>query len=77
MEKKEKKLEKARSIAISEVNSSMMLDSVVLLICNEVITTRQNPRRLADVFSICCEVVFAIFPLSKSVFIKLWRHRVD
>jgi len=27
---------------------------------NEVITNRQNPRRLAEVFSICCDVVFAI-----------------
>ena len=39
--------------AITEVRSSMMLVSALLVILNEVITKRQNPNRLAAVLSIC------------------------
>jgi len=31
-----------------------------LELCSDVITKRQNPNRVADVFNICCEVVFGI-----------------
>ncbi len=53
--------EKVRSIAIIEVTSSMILDSALLLICNEVITKRQNPNKFADVLRMCCDVLFAIW----------------
>jgi hypothetical protein len=46
--------------ATTEVNSSIIYDSILLAICNDVITKRQNPRRFADVFRICCDVLFAI-----------------
>lgn len=49
----ENKLEKTRNKAIAEVNSSMKLDSAWLLICKEVITKRQNPKRFADVLKMC------------------------
>jgi hypothetical protein len=60
IEKKEKKHAKDSITAITEVNLSMPLDSILLPICNEVITKRQNPKRLAEVLKICCEVLFAI-----------------
>jgi len=60
MEKKEKKQEKVSRRATTDVNSSILLDSILVLICNEVITKRQNPKRFADVFKICWEVLFAI-----------------
>jgi predicted solute-binding protein len=60
IDKKEKKQEKDRIAATTEVNSSMILASVLLARCNDVITKRQNPRRLAAVFRICCEVLFAM-----------------
>lgn len=47
-------------IAMIDVSSSIMLFSALLLICNEVNTKRQNPRRFAAVFRICGEVLFAI-----------------
>jgi hypothetical protein len=53
--------EKVKSIAITEVISSMIVLAASLVIRSEVITKRQNPRRFADVFRICWEVLFAIF----------------
>jgi len=50
---KENRHEKARSNAITDVSSSIKLDADILVICSEVITNRQNPRRLADVFKMC------------------------
>lgn len=55
--------EKVSNIATAEVNSSMMCVSDLLAICNDVITKRQNPNRFAEVFRICCEVLFAICQL--------------
>jgi len=60
MEKNEKKQESVSSSATTDVNSSILLDSIFVLKCNEVITKRQNPKRFADVFKICWEVLFAI-----------------
>ena len=59
----EKMQEKVSNIATQEVNSSMMCISDLLEICNDVITKRQNPKRFAEVFRICCEVLFAILSL--------------
>jgi ATP-dependent protease Clp ATPase subunit len=53
MEIKEKILEKVSKIAIIEVDSSMRLFSILSAICNEVMTNRQKPKRVADVFKIC------------------------
>lgn len=61
MEKNEKKQERVSNKATIEVNSSILLDSILSLTCNDVITKRQNPRSVADVFKICCEVLFAIY----------------
>jgi len=63
IEKNEKKQEKVSNRATIEVNSSILLDSIFELICNEVITKRQKPRRFADVFKICWDVLFAILPM--------------
>lgn len=60
IDKKEKKHETANRIATNEVTSSMMLDSVRLPICKEVITKRQNPNKLAEVLRMCCEVLLAM-----------------
>lgn len=56
----EKIQENVSKTATIEVNSSIKNISVWLAICNEVIIKRQNPSRLAEVFKICCEVLFAI-----------------
>jgi len=53
--------ENVSNIAMRDVNSSIILDSDLFVICNEVITNRQNPRRFAEVFKMCWEVVFAIY----------------
>jgi hypothetical protein len=60
MEMNEKKQEKVSSKAITEVNSSIILDADLLVTCNEVITNKQSPKRLADVARICWDVLFAI-----------------
>jgi hypothetical protein len=57
---KENRHAKARSNAITDVSSSIKLDADILVICSEVITNRQNPRRLADVFKMCWDVLFAM-----------------
>lgn len=60
METKEKILDTVSRIATMEVSSSIRWVSVKLAICNEVITNKQNPNKLADVLSICCEVLFGM-----------------
>jgi len=57
---KEKIHETVRNKAITEDNWSKDLFSVLLVKCNEVIIKRQNPSKLAAVFNICCDVLFAI-----------------
>lgn len=47
---KERKQEIISRIAITEVNSSILVISLLLLMCKEVMTTRQNPSKLAAVF---------------------------
>lgn len=61
MDTNENMQENVSSIAIIEVNSSMILVSLLLVMFKEVITKRQKPKRFADVFNICCEVLFAIY----------------
>lgn len=53
MEMNENKQEQVNNSAMIEVNSSITLEVALLVRCNEVITNRQNPRRLADVGKIC------------------------
>ena len=60
MEKKENRQEMMRNKATTEVSSSMMLVSEKSETCTEVITKRQNPKRLAAVLRICCAVLFDI-----------------
>ena len=60
IEKKENKQEIISKIAITEVSSSIILLSALSVKCSEVITKRQNPKRFAEVFKICCEVLFGI-----------------
>ena len=50
-----------RNIATKEVISSRRLFSVLLDIWSEVMMNKQNPKRLAEVFKMCCDVLFAIF----------------
>jgi hypothetical protein len=45
------------NIAIA-VSSSIMLFSAILLILNEVRTTKQRPIRVAEVFRICGDLLF-------------------
>ena len=52
-EKKESKQQQINSNAIIAVNSSIMLFSLKLEICNDVNTKRQNPKRLVAVPKIC------------------------
>jgi len=60
METNEKEHEMVSSNATNEVNSSIRFVSVLLAICSEVMTKRQNPNRFADVPNICGEVLLAI-----------------
>ena len=60
MELNEKIQELVRETAIIEVNSSMTCVSIWLVIRKEVITKRQNPRRFAEVFKMCWDVLVAI-----------------
>jgi hypothetical protein len=59
--------EKVRNNAITEVNSSILVVSAVSVMCKEVITKRQKPKRFAEVFNICCEVVLGILISSLKV----------
>ena len=72
IEKNENIHEKMSSTATKEVISSSILTSDLLVICREVITTRQNPKRFVEVLNMCGEVVFAIV---KDNF-KLFKKRV-
>ena len=56
----EHKHEKVNSKATEEENSSMTLLVALLVICNEVITIRQNPKRFADADKICWDVFLII-----------------
>lgn len=49
METNEKIQEAVKNRAITDVSSSITWVSILLLMWSEVITKRQNPRRLADV----------------------------
>jgi hypothetical protein len=60
IERKEKTQENVSIRAMNEVNSSITLEAALLVICNEVITNRQKPSRLAEVGRICWEVLLAI-----------------
>lgn len=60
MEINEKIQEHVSKTAIIEVNSSMIRVSIWLVIRKEVITKRQNPRRFAEVFKMCWDVLLAI-----------------
>ena len=60
IEMNEKIQEKVSNTPTTDVNSSMKWVSVMLAICNEVITKRQKPRRFAEELRMCCEVLFAI-----------------
>lgn len=60
IEIKEKKQEQVNNSAMMEVNSSIKLDAEVPVICTDVITKRQKPKRFAAVLKICWEVLFAI-----------------
>jgi hypothetical protein len=60
MEINENKQENVNRMAITDVNSSIRLVSIWLLTCNDVITKRQKPRRLAAVFRMCWDVLLAM-----------------
>lgn len=60
IEKKDKMLERDKQIATRAVNSSMLLVSDMLVIWNDVITKRQNPKRFTEVFRMCSDVFFAM-----------------
>jgi hypothetical protein len=67
IEKKDKRDEIVNNKATTEVNSSIKLSFVASVMCRDVITNRQKPSRLADVLSICWEVLFAKIYLFKEV----------
>ena len=46
--------------AITLVSSSSTLFSAVLVMCSEVKTKRQKPKRFAELPRICCDVLFGI-----------------
>lgn len=70
MEINENRQEQANNNAMMEVNSSITLEVALLVRCNEVITKRQNPRRLADVGKICWDVLLAISSMAKVLGLK-------
>ncbi len=47
-------------MALNEVISSILFVSERLAISNDVITKRQKPNRLAEVFKMCWDVLFAM-----------------
>lgn len=61
METNEKIQEAVKNRAITDVSSSITWVSILLLMWSEVITKRQNPRRLADVPRIWGDVLLAMF----------------
>ena len=59
----EKIQENVSNTPTDEVNLSIICVSVMLEMCNDVITKRQKPRRFAEVFRMCCDVLFAILSI--------------
>lgn len=57
---KDKIVEIVNNTAIIEVNSSKYVFTDSLEIRNDEITIRQKPSKFTDVFTICCNVLFAI-----------------
>ena len=57
---KENRLLAANKIQVTPVNSSIMDTSLYLDILSVVRTIRQNPKRLEDVFRMCCDLPFVI-----------------
>ena len=60
MEVKDKTHEIVNNSATIDVNSSIICVSATFEICKDVITNKQNPNRFAEVFKMCCEVLFDI-----------------
>jgi len=60
IETKEKKHDNAKSNAMIEAASSIILEADFSVTCMDVITKRQKPSKLAEVPRICLEVLFAI-----------------
>ena len=67
MEAKDRITEKQSKTATILVNSSRTELFVEELMCNEVITIRQKPKRFDAVGKICCEVLFDIELNFKSI----------
>ena len=51
--------ENTRQSATIEVNSSIKLFSDLFVRCKDVIMNKQKPSKFAEVFKICCDVLFA------------------
>ena len=51
--------ENTRQSATIEVNSSIRLFSDLFVRCKDVIMNKQKPNRFAEVFNMCCDVLFA------------------
>jgi len=54
---KENKQENVSNSAITDTNSSIIVEAALFEICIDVITNKQNPKRLAAVGRICCDVL--------------------
>ncbi len=59
--------ETLRSNAIRDVSSSIRLFSDLLVKCSDETMIRQKPSRLAAVFKMCCEVLFAKIGLFQTI----------
>lgn len=59
---------------MSEANSSMRLLVALLVMCNDVMTNKQKPSKLADVGRMCWDVVLAI-EWQSGVFAAYFRGR--
>ena len=57
---KDKPQEMVKIKATKDENSSTRLFCDCFETCSDVITIKQNPNRFAEVFKICCEVLFGI-----------------
>jgi hypothetical protein len=51
---------------MTEAASSIILEADLSVMCNDVITKRQKPSKLADVPRICLDVLFAMWRNIKS-----------
>lgn len=76
MEIKENKQENTNNTETIEVISSITDNSVLLEMCSDVIIKRQKPNRLAEVFNICCDVIFATLKFCFVTKIKLPRLKI-